>query len=91
MCALLTLCGIGDGGSGGLRGSVAGGGGSGAVDGGGMSTGRQCRRLLLLCVALGRAPPLPPAAIGAAVRALLPLAESAGENEQVCRCAQIPT
>jgi len=90
---LLTLCGVG---SGGVSDSVDGGGGSGAADGGGMSSGRHCRRLLLLCVALGRAPPLPPAAAGAAVRALLPLAESAGEDEQVCpvplrRCAQIPT
>ena len=96
MCDLLTLCGVGGGVSGGVSGGVNGGRGSGAVDGGGMSTGRHCRRLLLLCVALGRAPPLPPAAAGAAVRALLPLAESAGEDEQVCpmpprRCAQIPT
>ena len=92
MRELLTLCGVGDGGSGGVSGGVDGGGGSGGVDGGGVSTGRRCRRLLLLCVALGRAPPLPPAAAGAAVRALLPLAESAGEDEQVCpvplcRCA----
>ena len=44
--------------------------------------GRRCRRLLLLCVTIGRAAPLPAAAAKEAVRALLPQAERGGEEEE---------